>query len=47
MTIWIIEAGGEVIGETADQGLAEAMYEAAQLVHDAVTMHSAEVPTCH
>lgn len=47
MTKWVIEADGEIVGETADAQLAEAMYDAARSVYDVVTMHSEELPTCH
>lgn len=39
MTKWIIEAEGEVVCETADQDLAEAMFDAYCMVCDTVTMH--------
>lgn len=39
MTKFTIEADGEVIGETADRGIADAMFDAARDVYAAVTMH--------
>lgn len=43
MTIYIIEADGEVIAETGSLYLAESMFEAAQAVYDTVTMHEEHV----
>lgn len=47
MTKYVLEADGEIIGETLDQGLAEAMFDAAATVYDAVTMYEQEIRTCH
>lgn len=46
MTKWVIEADGEIVGETADQNLAEVIFDAARSVYDQVTMHEEQV-TCH
>lgn len=43
MTIYRIEADGEIIAETADQLLAEAMFDAAQMTYDVVAMYREEV----
>lgn len=43
MTIYIIEADGEVIAETGSQAIAEAMYDAAREVYDMVVMHIEQV----
>ena len=47
MTKYVVEADGEIVGETLDQSMAEAMFDAARTVYDAVTMYREEIPTCH
>lgn len=48
MTIYTIEADGEILIQTTSHSLAETLFEAAQLDYDSVTMHEEHVaPTLH
>lgn len=43
MTLYTIEADGEILIQTENHALAESLFEAAQLDYESVTMHEEHV----